>query len=101
MANLTKAQQRKIEAVKSFDPSAKVIIETESFLKHPRVFIEWAKDGDKLYGNHFMAKKGERGGFKILSAYDFLSSSNNKAHQRVIASLALYDLGIRGTIALV
>ena len=71
MANLTKAQQRKIEAVKSFDPSAKVIIETESFLKHPRVFIEWAKDGDKLYGNHFMAKIGERGGFKILSAYDF------------------------------
>ena len=101
MANLTKAQQRKIEAVKSFDPSAKVIIETESFLKHPRVFIEWAKDGDKLYGNHFMAKIGERGGFKILSAYDFLSSSNNKAHQRGIASLALYDLGIRGTIALV
>ena len=101
MANLTKAQQRKIEAVKSFDPSAKVIIETESFLKHPRVFIEWAKDGDKLYGNHFMAKIGERGGFKILTAYDFFHSSNNKAHQRVIASLALYDLGIRGTIALV
>ncbi len=39
MTNLTKAQQRKIEAVKSFDPSAKVIIETESFLKHPMVFI--------------------------------------------------------------
>ena len=101
MANLTKAQQKRIEAVKSFDPSAKVIIETESFLKHPRVFIEWSKDGDKLYGNHFMAKIGERGGFKILSAYDFLSYSNNKAHQRVIASLALYDLGMRGTIALV
>ena len=101
MANLTKAQQRKIEAVKSFDPSAKVIIETESFLKHPRVFIEWSKDGDKLYGNHFMAKIGERGGFKILTAYDLLSSSKDKAHQKVIASLALYDLGIRGTIALV
>ena len=101
MANLTKAQQKRIEAVKSFDPSAKVIIEKESFLKHPRVFIEWSKDGDKVYGNHFMAKIGERGGFKILSAYDFFSRSNDKAHQRVIASLALYDLGMRGTIALV
>jgi hypothetical protein len=48
-----------------------------------------------------MAKIGERGGFKILSAYDFLSYSNNKAHQKVFASLALYDLKMRGTIALV
>lgn len=89
---MNSAQEKTIAKVTSYCPTATITDDGEGW-----VWVSWNNNEDHwLNKNRYMALIGIRGGFKIVKASSPLTF--DKSHEKTLASLALYDLGMRGTI---
>jgi hypothetical protein len=91
---MNNAQAKRIQKIQSRTSTAEV----EE--KGGCVFVRWnnGKDGWASKYN-YMAVIGKRGGIKVISTHGGLC--DDKKHAKIRASLALFDLNMRGTIALI
>ena len=93
---MNNAQAKIIEKIQSRTSTAEV----EE--KGGCVFVRWNNGRDHWASKYnYMAVIGKRGGIKVISTYGGLLSSDDKKHAKIRASLALMDLNLRGTIALI
>lgn len=89
---MNSAQEKTIAKVTSYCPTATI---TDGGAG--RFWVNWNNNEDHwLNKNKYMALVGKRGGFKIVVASSPLCF--DKAYEKTLASLALYDLGMTGTI---
>ena len=93
---MNNAQAKAIEKIQSRTSTAEV----EE--KGGCVLVRWNNGKDHWATKYnYMAVIGKRGGIKVISIYGGLLSSDDKKHAKVRARLALFDLNLRGTIALI
>tara|TARA_B100000497_G_C7514926_1_gene313356 strand:- start:47 stop:328 length:282 start_codon:yes stop_codon:yes gene_type:complete len=93
---MNNAQAKKIELIQRRTSTAKVVEERGC------VFVNWNNGQDHPFNKYsYMAMIGKRGGVKVISTMGGLLSIDDKSHAKTLASLALFDLNIRGTIALI
>ena len=93
---MNNAQAKKIELIQRRTSTAEV----EE--KGGCVLVRWNNGKDHWASKYiYMAVIGKRGGVKVISTHGGLLSSDDKKHAKIRASLALFDLNLRGTIALI
>ena len=93
---MNNAQAKKIEVIQSRASRARVEEERGC------VFVSWDNGEDGWASKYnYMAMIGKRGGVKVISASGGLLSIDDKKHAKILASLALMDLNIRGAVALI
>ncbi len=99
MANLTTQQLRLFLAVKQYCPTAEMHITPMEFGRD-YVQITWNNNEEHyLCERRYQARIGPRGAFEIYYVSGFGAEADSR-YEKTLASLALYDLEIEGSIRL-